>query len=346
MQALTSLHPMTTRVGLMGFGRIGRSVFRQIDERPDLEVGAIADIADHAALAYLLRFDTIHGRFGKTVEHREGFLVVDGAPIPMLSGADPGDVDWGAVGVDVVVQATRKHRTAAECLRHVEAGATRVVLASTPLDPDDMDTIIMGANDHQLDATDRVIALGSNTSNALAPVLKALDGEFGVERAMFTVVHAFTNQSRLADVPGDDLRTSRAAAENIIPSHTTSVEIIEGVLPEFAGKLSGMALGVPVSDGSNVDMVAMLGTPTDVETINAYMRSVATGSPVVDYTHEPIVSRDIVGDPHSAIWDGLATMVVGETMLKCVIWFDNGWGYAARVVDAIAAFAAFDREEA
>lgn len=337
---------MTTRVGLMGFGRIGRSVFRQIDDHPELEVGAIVDIADHAALAYLLRFDTIHGRFGKSVEYQEGTLVVDGAAIPMLSAADPGEVDWSALGVDVVVQATRKHRTAAECLKHIEAGAKRVVLASTPLDPGDMDTILMGANDDQLDASDRVIALGSNTSNALAPVLKALDAEFGVERAMFTVVHAFTNQSRLADVPGDELRTSRAAAENIIPSHTTSVEIIEGVLPEFAGKLSGMALGVPVSDGSNVDMVATLATATDVDTVNAYMRRVADGSAVIDYTHEPIVSRDIVGDPHSAIWDGLATMVVGGTLLKCVVWFDNGWGYAARVIDAIVAVSAFDREEA
>jgi glyceraldehyde 3-phosphate dehydrogenase len=329
----------------MGFGGIGRSVFRQTEERPDMEVAAIVDVADHAALAYLLRFDTIHGRFGKAVEHDDGFLTVDGRRIPMLADADPGDVDWSALGVDVVVQATRKHRTAAECARHLERGAKRVVLASTPLDPADMDTIIMGANDHLLTPEDRMIALGSNTSNALAPVLKALDSGFGVERAMFTVVHAFTNQSRLADVPGDDLRTSRAAAANIIPSPTNSAEIIEAVLPEFAGKLSGMALNVPVSDGSNVDLVAIVSDHVDRDSVNAHMRATAEGSPIMDYTDEPIVSRDIVGDPHSAIWDGLATLVVDGTMLKCITWFDNGWGYAARVVDAISRFAAFERGE-
>lgn len=326
----------------MGFGSIGRSVFRQIDDRPDLEVAAIVDIAPHEALAYLLRFDTIRGRYSKPVEYREGELVVDGRSIPMLSHPDPGDVDWTALGVDIVVQATRKHRTLAECKLHLDRGARRVVLASTPEDPDEIETILMGANDDDLGPEDKIIALGSNTSNALAPILMALDSGFGIQRAMFTVVHAFTNQSRLADVPGDDMRRSRAAAENIIPSPTNSAEIIEGVLPQFAGKLSGMALGVPVSDGSNVDLVAILSTHTDAAAVNHHMRAFADGSPVVDYTDEPIVSRDIVGDSHSAIWDGLATMIVDGTMLKCVTWFDNGWGYAARVVDAIERLSAFD----
>ena len=288
---------MTIRVGLMGFGRIGRSVFRQTEEHDAMEVAAIADIADHAALAYLLRFDTIHGRFRKPVAFEDGNLVVDGRPIPMSSGRDPGDVDWSELGVDVVVQATRKHRTAAECARHLERGAKRVVLASTPEHPGDMRTIIMGANDHLLGPDDRMIALGSNTSNALAPVLKALDSEFGVARAMYTCVHAFTNEARLADVPGDDLRTSRAAAENIIPAPTNSAEIIEQVLPEFRGKLSGIALNVPVSDGSNVDMVAVLARAADREQINAHMKKTAESSHVMDYTEEPIVSRDVVGDP-------------------------------------------------
>lgn len=333
---------MTIRVGLMGFGRIGRSVFRQTEERDDMEVVAIVDIADHAALAYLLRFDTIHGRFRKPVSFEDRRLVVAGRPIPMSSERDPGEVDWAGLGVDIVVQATRKHRTAAECQRHLDTGAKRVVLASTPIDPDDMDTIIMGANDHLLGPEDRMIALGSNTSNALAPVLKALDTEFGVARAMYTCVHAFTNEARLADVPGDDLRTSRAAAENIIPSPTNSAEIIEQVLPEFRGKLSGIALNVPVSDGSNVDMVAILETEVDRDTVNAHMRKTAESSHVMDYTEEPIVSRDVVGDPHSAIWDGLGTMVIDGTMLKCITWFDNGWGYAARVVDAIERLASFE----
>ncbi|OFW67310.1 MAG: hypothetical protein A2Z12_06290 [Actinobacteria bacterium RBG_16_68_21] len=334
------------RIGLMGFGRIGRNVFRQVRDRGDLEVAAIVDVADPTALAYLLEYDTIFGRYPAPVSYDNGFLVAGDHRIPMLTAAEPGDVDWSALDVDVVVQATRKHRTAAECARHLEAGAKRVVLASTPQNPDDMDTVIMGANDHLLGPDDRMVALGSNTSNALAPILRVLDEGFGVERAMFTVVHAFTNEQRLADVPGDDLRTSRAAAENIIPSATTSAAIIESVLPQFAGKLSGIALNVPVSDGSNVDLVATLATPADRAAVNAHVAAAAADSDVIEYTEDPIVSSDVIGNTHSAVWDGLATMVVGGTLLKCVTWFDNGWGYAARVVDAIVKLASFEEVSA
>ncbi|OFW54117.1 MAG: hypothetical protein A2146_04100 [Actinobacteria bacterium RBG_16_67_10] len=331
-----------TRVGLMGFGRIGRNVFRQLRNRDDLEIAAIVDVADPTALAYLLEYDTIFGRYPDPVEYTEGHLVAGDRRVPIRADRNPGDVDWGALGVEVVVQATRKHRTAADCARHLDAGAKRVVLASTPEDPADMDTVIFGANDHELDANDRMVALGSNTSNALAPVLKALDDGFGVARAMFTVVHAFTNEQRLADVPGDDLRTSRAAAENIIPSATNSAEIIERVLPRFKGKLSGIALNVPVSDGSNVDLVATLTTPVDKAAVNAHIAAAGKDSAVIEYTDDPIVSSDVIGNTHSAVWDGLATLVVGGTLLKCIIWFDNGWGYAARVVDAVTKLASFE----
>ncbi len=331
-----------TRIGLMGFGRIGRNVFRQVRDRDDLEVAAIVDVADPNALAYLLEYDTIFGRFPADVSYADGHLVIGDRRIPMLATAAPGDVDWADLGVDVVVQATRKHRTAADCSRHLEAGAKRVVLASTPEDPGDMDTIIMGANDHLFGPEDRMVALGSNTSNALGPILTTLDGCFGIVRAMFTVVHAFTNEQRLADVPGDDLRTSRAAAENIIPSTTTSAAILETVLPQFAGKLSGIALNVPVSDGSNVDLVATLAAPADPAAVNACIAAAAEGSAVIEYSNDPIVSSDVIGNTHSAVWDGLATLVVGGTLLKCVTWFDNGWGYAARVVDAIEKLASFE----
>lgn len=333
---------MTTRIGLMGFGRIGRNVFRQVRARSDIEVAAIVDIADPIGLAYLLEYDTILGRYGQDVSFTDGHLVVGDRRIPLLSAAEPGEVDWSAYGVDVVVQATRKHRTAADCAKHLEAGAKRVVLASTPEDPSDMDTVIMGANDHLLGPEDRMVALGSNTSNALAPVLKVLDEAFGVDRGLFTVVHAFTNEQRLADVPGGEFRTSRAAAENIIPSVTNSADIVEHVLPGLAGKLSGLALNVPVSDGSNVDLVVFLDREVDRATVNAAVRDAAASSRIIEYTEDPIVSRDVIGDPHSAIWDGLATMVVGGTMVKCIIWFDNGWGYAARVVDAIGLLAGFE----
>jgi glyceraldehyde 3-phosphate dehydrogenase len=330
----------------MGFGRIGRNVFRQLEKEPGIEVVAIADIADPAALVYLLEFDTIFGRFPGDVELDGSDLVVDGRRVPIIKGADPGDVDWSAHGADIIVQATRKHRTLAECRRHLDAGASKVVLASTPEDWTEMDTLIMGANDEVLGPEDDVVALGSNTSNALAPVLKVLNDQFGLDRAMFTVVHAYTNEQRLADVPGETLRMSRAAAENIIPATTNSPAIIEKVMPELAGKLSGIALNVPVPDGSNVDLVAFLDRDITIEELNAAMKAAADATDVIDYTEDPIVSSDVIGTPSSALWDGKAAMVMGGNMIKAIIWFDNGWGYAARVVDVIGRMAAFTKEEA
>lgn len=336
-----------THVGLFGFGRIGRNVFRQLDEHPDIDVTAIVDIVDPKALAYLLKYDTVFGRYPKTVglDERNNLLVA-GETIPMLQIADPGDADWSSLGVEIVVQATRKHRTAAECRRHLDAGAKRVVLASTPEHPGDMDTLIMGVNDHVLGPEDTMIALGSNTSNALAPILRIFDEQFGVETAMYTTVHAFTNEHRLGDVPGTGLRTSRSAAENIIPAETNSPEIIEQVLPQLQGKVMGMALNVPVADGSSVDLVTITSKPVTLEEVNGAIRAAAAGSSVIEYTDEPIVSSDIIGNPHSAIFDGLATMVMEGTMVKTLIWFDNGWGYAARALEVIEKLAAFDREGA
>ena len=333
-----------TRIGLFGFGRIGRNVFRQLVDHPTMEVTAIVDIADPAALVYLLKYDTVFGRFPKPVELSDGALVVDGRSIPMLQDRDPGDTDWSALGVDIVLQATRKHRTAADCRRHLDAGAKRVVLASTPEIPEDMDTLIMGGNDHVLDPSDVMIALGSNTSNAVAPILKLYDEKFGVEKALFTTVHAFTNEHRLGDVPGESLRLSRSAAENIIPAPTNSPEIIAGVLPSLAGKLTGMALNVPVPDGSNVDLVTFVSRPVTADEVRDAVKELAQQSTVVEYCDEPIVSSDVIGNPHSAIFDSLATLVMDGTMVKSVIWFDNGWGYAARAVEVMEKLAAFDAE--
>jgi len=336
----------STRVGLMGFGRIGRNVFRQLEKQPGIEVAAIADTADPAALVYLLEFDTIFGRFPGDVELDGSNLIVDGRSVPMLDGAEPGDVGWGTHDIDIVVQATRRHRTLAECRRHIDDGATKVVLASTPEDRNEMDTLIIGVNDDVLGPEDDVIALGSNTSNALAPILKVLDERFGLDRAMFTVVHAFTNEQRLADVPGGSLRMSRAAAENIIPSDTNSPEIVAKVLPGLVGKLSGIALTVPVADGSNIDLVAFIDTETTVDELNHTMRAASDDNDVIDYTEDPIVSSDVIGNPHSAVWDAQAAMVIDATMIKAIVWFDNGWGYAARVVDVIGRMAAFGTQGA
>lgn len=333
-----------TRVGLFGFGRIGRNVFRQLADHPTMEVAAIVDIADPAALVYLLKYDTVFGRFPRPVQLTDGALIVNGRSIPIRQDVDPGDTDWAALGVDIVVQATRKHRSAAECRKHLEAGAKRVVLASTPEVPEDMDTLIMGGNDEVLDRSDVMIALGSNTSNAVAPILKLYDERFGLEKALFTTVHAFTNEHRLGDVPGESLRLSRSAAENIIPAPTNSPEIIEGVLPNLKGKLIGMALTVPVADGSNVDLVTILSRPVTVDEVREAVKELSRESTVVEYCDEPIVSSDVIGNPHSAIFDGLATMVIDGTMVKSVIWFDNGWGYAARAVEVMEKLAAFDAE--
>ncbi len=333
-----------TRVGLFGFGRIGRNVFRQLEDHPSLEVAAIVDIADPEALVYLLKYDTVFGRFPKKVDLEHDHLVIEDRRIPMLRDSNPADVDWKGLGVDIVVQATRKQRTLAELQGHLDRGARRVILASTPADGE-IPTLLMGVNDHTLDPRDTVIALGSNTSNALAPVLKILNDRFGIEAAMFTVVHAFTNDQRLADVPGDALRTSRSAAENIIPTETNSPEIIESVLPELAGKLSGSALNVPVADGSNVDLVAILKTPVSTADVNGAVRWAAANSTVIEYTDDPIVSTDVIGNTHSAIYDGLATLVMDGTMVKAVIWFDNGWGYAARAIELMDKLAAYDAEE-
>jgi glyceraldehyde 3-phosphate dehydrogenase len=334
-----------TRVGLMGFGRIGRNIFRQLEDHPDLEVAAIVDIADPKALVYLLKYDSVFGRFpGKVALDDAGYLVVDERAIPMLQAKDPGEVDWRGRGIDIVVQATRKHRTAADCRKHLKSGAKRVVLASTPEDPRDMDTLIMGVNDEVLTAEDTIVALGSNTSNAVAPVLKVLIDTFGVEQALFTTVHALTNDARLADVPSSTLRGSRSGAENIIPGPTNSPEIVERALPSLAGKIAGLALNVPVQDGSNVDLVAFLSRAATAGEINDALRAAAEGSSVLAYTDEPIVSSDIIGSEYSATVDGLSTLVMMGTMAKLIIWYDNGWGYAARAVELIEKFAAFDRK--
>lgn len=334
------------RIGLMGFGRIGRNVFRLLHAHPDLQIGAIVDVADPEGLTYLLKYDTVYRRFPEPLRLADRTLYVKGRPIPFIQARQPGEVDWSELEVDIVVEATGgKYNTADWCRRHLEAGARRVVLAHTPASLDEMDVLIRGANDDVLDPEDRMISLGSNTSNATAPVLKVLDEAFGVDRAFFSVVHAFTNYQRLADVPAETLRNSRSAATNIIPAETNSPEIIQHVLPGLRGKVSGMALNVPVPDGSSVDLVTVVERPVTVTDVNEVVRSAAESilSGILEYTEDPIVSSDVIGNSHSGIYDGLETMVMEDTMVKSIIWFDNGWGYSARVVEMIEIMARFER---
>jgi glyceraldehyde 3-phosphate dehydrogenase len=330
-----------TRIGLMGFGRIGKNVFRMLTDHPDLEVAVIADIDDPAGLTYLLKYDSIYGRFPNPVELEGSSLFLDGRRIPFIDARAPGDADWSAHDVDIVVQATGKYRTAADLQKHLEAGAKKVIMASTPEPGQEIPLILRGINDELLTDSTNVVSLGSNTSNALAPILRVLDSSFGVEKAMFTTVHAMTNSQRLADVPTSGFRQSRAAGENIIPGPTNSAEILISVMPEFAGRLTAQALNVPVADGSTVDLVAWVSKPTSAEEVNAAVKSAAAGpyAGIIEYNTDPIVSSDVRMDTESGVFDSLATMVMGETFVKTITWYNNGWGYTARVIEVAESMA-------
>ncbi len=334
---------MSINVGIMGFGRIGRNVFRILNERDDINVVAISDLADPHAAEYLLRFDTVHGRFPYTVSSKEHELYVKGRRIRFVQGKEPGDINWGALGADIVIESTGKYRQNDQLQKHLQAGAKRVILTVPP--KDDVDAVIVrGVNDKDLKPEHKIVSASSITANCVALLLKILNDAFGVKRSFMTTVHAYTNDQRLADVPHTDLRRSRAAAENIIPTDTWAPKAIGRILPELEGCLAGMAMNVPVPDGSNVDMVTETKEPISVEAINEVVKSAAgsTYRGIVEYMDQPIVSSDVVGDKHSAIFDSLATQVMGENLAKTVSWYDNGWGYACRVVELIERVAEFE----
>ncbi len=337
-----------TVVGLMGLGRIGRNLVRILHERDDVRLGAIADPADHTALEYLLRYDTILGRFPAPVSLKDGHLYIAGRQIKMLSAAEPGEVPWGELGVDVVIEATRRHRTRQELERHLQAGAERVILCAPPLDPPDL-TVVMGVNDHLLRPEHRIVSNASVTANAAAPILAILHRAFGIERAWLSAVHAYSSQLRLADVPAEDMRTGRAAAENIIPQPTHVAGMLMELIPELQGRVNAMALNVPVPNGSVADLVCWHERPVTKEAINEVMRT-AAGDPawrdILAYEDGPIVSGDIRLSSYSATFDSLATMTIGDKLSKTLSWFDNGWGYAHRAVGLIRRFAELERRAA
>ncbi len=325
------------RIGLFGFGRIGRNAFRLLVDHHDLQVAAIADIDDPAGLTYLLKYDSIYGRFPKPVSYDNGTLQVEDDSIAFLTAKSPSDIDWKSLGVDLVVDATSNYRTMEAAQAHLRSGAKRVVVASTPEKPGDIPVLLRGINDSLLTSGAEIVALGSNTSNAVAPILRILDNALGIERAFFTTVHAMTNDQRLADVPGTGFRTSRAAGENIIPAETNSPEILAQVMPELGGKISAMALNVPVADGSTIDLTALVTQPTSKEAVNAAVAAAASGrfKDLIEFTADPIVSSDVKSSTYSGIFDSLSTMVVEETMVKTITWFNNGWGYSARIVEVL-----------
>ncbi len=339
---------LPTRVGLMGFGRIGRNLFRILYSREDISIAAISELADPAGLEYLLRFDTLLGRFPDEVSIKGGYLYVQGRQIPMIAGKPEAQVPWGDFGVDIVLEATSRGRTRAELERHLAAGAKRVIACAPPLEPPDI-TIVIGVNDGKLKASHRIVSNASSTVHCLAPVAKILHEAFGIERAIFTTVHSYTSQHRLADVPAEEMRRGRAAAENIIPQESRSPRILGEVLPELEGKVTGFAMAVPVRHGSAVDLVCWHQKKVTVEAVNEVLRTAAGSGRwrrILEYEDDPIVSSDIARSTFSSIFDSLSTMVLVEKVSKTLSWYDAGYGYAHRAVNLIECFAELDRREA
>jgi glyceraldehyde 3-phosphate dehydrogenase len=327
---------MAIRVGINGFGRIGRSVFRILAERDDMEVVLINDLFPNDQLAYLLKHDTVMRVWSREVTADDDNMYVDGKAVVMTAERDPAAIPWGKHGIDVVIECTGVFTSREKLAKHLAAGAPKVILCVPPKDEID-NMVVMGVNDHTLKPEHRIVSNASCTTNCLAPIAKILDEAFGIEEGFMTTVHAYTNDQRLADVPHKDLRRSRAAAENVIPTTTGAARAVGKVLPHLKGKLDGMAIRVPVPDGSIVDLVTKLrGKPT-VDQVNAAVKAAAAGplSQIVEYSEVPLVSSDIIGNPHSSIFDALSTTATGDGYVRVVSWYDNEWGYSNRVVDLI-----------
>ncbi|KAA3605081.1 MAG: type I glyceraldehyde-3-phosphate dehydrogenase [Planctomycetota bacterium] len=327
---------MAIRVGINGFGRIGRNVFRVMHARDDFEVVAVNDLTDAKTLAHLLRYDSVHGRFQGQVEVKSDGFLVDGKSVKVLAERDPAALPWKELGVDFVVESTGVFRSREACQKHIDAGAAKVLLTVPPKDEID-NMIVLGANDEALRPEDRIISNASCTTNCLAPMAKVLHENFGIVSGLMTTVHAYTNDQRILDLPHSDLRRARSAAQNIIPTSTGAARAVGKVLPKLNGKLDGCAMRVPVPDGSVVDLVAVLEKEVTAEEINAAMKEAAEGpmKGILFYSEDPLVSSDIVGDPHSNVFDGQATMASGN-IVKVIGWYDNEWGYSNRVVDLVA----------
>lgn len=325
---------MTVRIGINGFGRIGRSVLRQIlAGSTSLEVVAVNDLTDNASLAHLFRYDTVWGRFGGTVEHTDDSLIIDGKSIHASAHKDPSDIPWGELGVDIVIEATGKFRKRDQAQKHIDAGAEKVLLSAPGKKDDGM--FVMGVNHEEFDPQKHhVFSNASCTTNCLAPLAKVLHEEFGIESGIMTTIHAYTGGQALVDGPHKDLRRARAAAVNIVPTTTGAANAVGKVLPELNGRLDGFAVRVPVVTGSLVDLTFLPSRSVTVDEVNAAVKKAAEGSlkGILGYTEDPIVSSDIVMEDRSSIFDAQLTRKVGD-QIKVVSWYDNEWGYSERLVD-------------
>ena len=327
------------KVGINGFGRIGRNLFRAAYESgADIEIVAVNDIADLRTLAHLLKYDSILGRFPGEVAEGDGSLVVDGNEIKVLAERDPAALPWSELGVEVAIESTGLFTKREDAAKHLEAGARKVIISAPATDPDV--TVALGVNfERDYDPeSHNIISNASCTTNCVAPMAKVLHEAVGIEHGLMTTIHAYTADQRLQDMPHKDLRRARAAALNLIPTTTGAAKAVGLVLPELEGRLNGFSMRAPVPTGSVVDLVCVMSRETSVDEINAAAREAAEGplAGIVSYTEDPIVSTDIVKDPHSSIFDAEQTMVMEGTMVKAVAWYDNEWGYSNRCVELAA----------
>jgi glyceraldehyde 3-phosphate dehydrogenase len=327
---------MALKLGINGFGRIGRVLFRATWGTPDVEIVAVNDLTDAATLAHLLKYDSVHGIFGAEVLPKGDRFFVNGKPVRVLAQKDPGSLPWRELGVDVVVESTGLFVDRAAAGKHLEAGARKVVITAPAKDPDV--TVVLGVNEESYDAAHHhIVSNASCTTNCLATVTKVLLDRFGVRRGYCTTVHAYTNDQSIQDFPHKDLRRARAGALSMIPTTTGAAKAVGLVLPSLQGKLDGIAIRVPTANVSLVDLTAELEKPTAVTAVNDAFRAAAAGplKNILAYTDEPLVSVDFNGNPHSAIVDGLSTAVVDGTLVKVLAWYDNEWGYSCRVRDLV-----------
>ena len=324
---------MAIKIGINGFGRIGRLVFRRALEVGDFDFVSINDLTDARTLAHLLKYDSVHGRFKGTVGVDGNDLIVNGDHLKITAERDPANLNWQ--GVDIVIESTGIFTKRDQCAQHLSNGAKKVVLTVPAKDEIDA-TIVLGVNDDTLTGNEKIVSNASCTTNCLAPLVKVLNDAFGLEKGFMTTVHSYTNDQRLLDLPHKDLRRARAAATNIIPTTTGAARTVGKVIPALKGKLDGLALRVPTADGSLTDFVAVVKKEATIDEVNAAMKSAAEGpmKGIIEYCDEPIVSSDIIGNPHSAIFDALSTMVMGN-LVKVIGWYDNEFGYSCRVIDLV-----------
>lgn len=327
---------MSIRVAINGFGRIGRLVFKVAQYDEEIEFVAINDLTDAHTLAHLLKYDSVHGRYPEKVVYEGEYLIAGNRKVKVIAEKDPANLPWNDLGVDVVVESTGVFRKRSQLENHLNQGAKKVILTVPAKDEID-NTIVLGVNTDDLKDTDQILSNASCTTNCLAPVAKVLHDNFKIIRGVMTTIHGYTNDQRLLDLPHSDLRRARAAAVSMIPTTTGAARAVGKVIPDLNGKLDGVAIRVPVSDGSIVDLVAEVEKNTSADEVNAAMKKAAEGEMkgILEYCEDPIVSIDVVGNPHSSVFDSLSTSVMDGNLVKIFSWYDNEWGYSNRTVDLV-----------